>query len=64
MPAVRSGLGSLSGLVFSKQLSVPHTLLYLTFPVFALKQLFSILQLTKAATRIVAMDEAAKAKTA
>lgn len=42
--------------------SVPRFLLYITFPVFALKQLFSVMQLGKAASRIVALDEAERKK--
>lgn len=36
-------------------------LMYVCFPVFAMKQLFSVLQLGKAAQRILALDDAARA---
>jgi hypothetical protein len=39
-------------------LTAVRALLYTTFPVFALKQLFSVLQLGTAAVRIVALDDA------
>jgi hypothetical protein len=60
LPWISKLVAALHPSVFSVSVSVPRALLYVTFPVFALKQVFSVLQLVKAATRIVALDEATR----
>lgn len=42
--------------------SVLRAVLHISFPVFALKQLFSVLQLISAARRVLAIDEARRAR--
>jgi hypothetical protein len=39
-----------------------YAILALTFPVFAMKQVISVIQLTTSAARIVAMDEESRKK--
>ena len=56
-----SGVLPLVGAFFAGPVHVVEFIAYVSFPVFALKQVFSVIQLLTAAKRIVAMDEADRA---
>jgi len=48
----------------TKPLPLHHLALYISFPIFALKQIISVIQLSTAVKRILALDEADRAKRA
>ena len=59
-PLLQSLVDSLTPLVFAERVSLVRALLCLTFPVFCMKQLFSVLQGATALRRVHAMDDAAR----
>ena len=59
-PLLQSLVDSLTPLVFAERVSLVRALLCLTFPVFCMKQLFSVLQGATALRRVLAMDDAAR----
>lgn len=57
-PLLQSAFDAVAPLFFAQRVSVVQALLCFTFPVFAMKQLFSVLQGITALRRVLAMDEA------
>ena len=55
-PVLTAAAAALAPALFTRT-SVLRAVLHICFPVFALKQLFSVLQLASAARRVLAIDE-------